>query len=94
MTVCAPVVESLLHGRVVQGPLGRPTPLMPSVALHTEEGLGDLQKRVIGGTVWPMAISALFSDIGVLVYKRALVFHVTTGAKSLGGDALEVVIVG
>jgi len=42
----------------------------------------------------PVAVGALFSDIGVFVNKRTLVFHVTTGTKGFGGDALEVLVVG
>ena len=67
---------------------------MAGMALHTEEWLGHFQQRFIGRTVGPVAVSALFSNIGVFVNERSLVFHVATGAKGFGGDALEIVPVG
>jgi len=41
-----------------------------------------------------MAVSALFSDIGVLIDKRPLVLHVATGTKCFGGNTLKVFPVG
>lgn len=68
--------------------------MMARMTLHAEEWLGHFQQRLIGRTVGPVAVAAVFSNVGMFVYKRALVFHVTTGAKGFGGDALEIVPVG
>lgn len=41
-----------------------------------------------------MAVGALLGNVSMLVYKRALVLHMTAGAKGLGGDAFDVFSVG
>ena len=41
-----------------------------------------------------MAVGALFGDVGMFVDERALVLHVATRAKGLGGNTFEVAFVG
>ena len=53
---------------------------MSGVALHTQEGLGDFQKRVIGRAVRSVTICTVFGYISVFIYEGPLVFHMTAGA--------------
>ena len=52
---------------------------MAGVTLHAKERLRHLEKRLVGRPVRLMTVDTVFRDIGMLVNKRPLIFHMTTG---------------
>lgn len=90
MTIGAPGEKGTLEIAVDHG--GMMAVQMPGVALHTQERLGYGQELVIGRSVGIVTIGAILGQIGMLIDKRPLEFHVAPGAHLLHGRLLEAVI--
>lgn len=99
MTVSTAIEISLrlFRGDRIKG-IDPMVPLMPSMALHAEKWLSNIQQGIVGGTMRAVTVSAVFGHISMFINERALHFHVTAGAgrfdRSLAQHPLGAAAVG
>ncbi len=67
---------------------------MSAMALEAEEWHGCIEQVIVDGSVWSVAVGAVFGDVAMLVCEWPLLLHMASGACFLLGIPLEKLLLG